>query len=373
MFTRSTILFCVAVVTTTSGCSTVAQLRGKMAGTKDVVDQAERNGAYDCAPRELALAKAHLMFAATELDQGDLARAQEHVRIAEPNARAALRLSPPARCRVRGVAVAETPTLQDRDGDGIMDDQDRCPEVPEDMDGIEDTDGCPEGLDSDNDGIPDAQDLCLVEAEDMDGYLDADGCPEPDNDLDGVADEVDQCAKEPEDIDGYQDEDGCPDLDNDSDSITDATDRCPNEPGTESEQGCPKSYPNVEVTNTAIRIHQKVHFDFNRARIRAVSFPLLNTVAQVLKDYPNIAVEVQGHTDSRGLDEFNLKLSEARAQAVRDYLVQQGVAVTRLTAHGYGEAQPIESNRTAVGRAANRRVEFIRTDSDAVRQQGQAH
>ncbi len=353
-----------------TGCSQATLIQGRIVGVRDIVEQAERNGAYRCAPRELAIAKAHLDFADTELAQGNPFRAQEHYVLASPNAHAALRLSPPERCSPRGVVTTRPPRPGDRDGDGILDPDDQCPDDPEDLDGFEDEDGCPEDQDTDGDGISDTSDACVLVPEDADGYLDTDGCPEPDNDLDGVLDGADRCPNEPEDPDGFQDEDGCPDLDNDADTLTDVQDQCPNEPGPVAEQGCPRVYEDVEVTATAIRINQKVYFEFDRAVIRPVSFDLLNTVAQVLTDYPDIQVQVEGHTDSRGRDSYNERLSGERAAAVRTYLISRGIADSRLTAQGYGEARPIDSNRTSAGRAANRRVEFIRTDAAAQQQQG---
>ncbi|MDW8361319.1 MAG: OmpA family protein [Myxococcales bacterium] len=360
-----------ALAVLVAGCAQGSALRGRISGLREVVVQAERNGAYRCAPRELALAQANLDFAELELAQGDPGQAESRLAIAEPNARAAFRLSPPARCAPRGVVVERRaeprppPPPGDRDGDGYPDPEDRCPDDPEDFDGYEDGDGCPEDQDSDGDGLADSRDVCPIEPEDPDGYLDAEGCPEPDNDLDLIADAADRCANDPEDRDGWQDEDGCPDRDNDADSLTDATDRCPNEPGPVAEQGCPRVYQNVQVTSTAIRITQTIHFEFNRAVIRPESYGILNTVAQVLRDFPDITVEVQGHTDDRGNDAFNMRLSNARANAVRDYLIGQGIAPHRLTAVGYGETRPIASNSTREGRAANRRVEFIRTDAVA--------
>ena len=345
-----------------AACSQGAVLEGRIGGLREIIDQAERNGAYRCAPRELALAKAHVEFAETELAQGNAVVADAHFSVAEPNARAAYRLSPAARCAPRGV-VMDRPG--DRDGDGYPDTSDGCPDDPEDFDGVEDEDGCPEDQDTDGDGIPDSRDQCVLEPEDGDGYLDTDGCPEPDNDLDRLLDESDRCTNDPEDMDGYQDDDGCPDRDNDADGMTDVEDQCPNEPGPRDENGCPRVYQDVEVTREAIRIHQTIHFEFNRAVIRPVSFPILNTVAQVMRDYPDINVEVQGHTDSRGADEYNMRLSDERANAVREYLIQQGIPAARMTARGYGETRPIESNRTSAGRAANRRVEFVRTDAAA--------
>lgn len=347
-------------------------IQGRINGLSDVVEQAARNGAYRCAPRELAVAQANIDFAQTELAQGNLDRAEEHFRLAEPNGRAAFALSPADRCAPRQVEQPVLPPQPgDADGDGILDPDDECPNDPEDFDAYQDEDGCPEDQDADGDGVADTLDACPVEPEDADGYQDADGCPEPDNDLDGIVDAADRCPDQPEDLDGYQDTDGCPDLDNDGDNIPDATDRCPNEPGPADEQGCPRVYQDVEVTSTGIVIHQRVYFEFDRAVIQSRSHPILQTVAQVMRDFPDITVEIQGHTDARGRDEYNLELSQQRAEAVRQYLIQQGIAAERMTARGYGETRPIDSNRTRAGRANNRRVEFVRTDPAAQRSREQ--
>ncbi|HKA90764.1 MAG TPA: thrombospondin type 3 repeat-containing protein [Haliangiales bacterium] len=142
-----------------------------------------------------------------------------------------------------GVEVRFEPTpVADSDGDGIPDVRDRCPSEPEDRDGWQDADGCPDP-DNDGDGIPDARDKCPNEAEDKDNFQDEDGCPDPDNDGDGIPDARDKCPLEPEDFDGFSDEDGCPDADNDNDGIPDDVDKCPNEPedrdGWEDADGCP--------------------------------------------------------------------------------------------------------------------------------------
>lgn len=352
----------VAIAATIAGCPSAAILRGRIQGTADIAAHAEQNGAIHCAPRELALAQAHLEFATVELDQGSIARAEEHFAIAEPNARAALRMSPPERCLP---ADAPPPAPGDRDGDHILDPDDRCPDDPEDYDGFEDTDGCPEDQDTDGDGLNDALDTCPIEAEDADGYHDDDGCPEPDDDLDAILDGDDRCPRDPEDRDGFEDADGCSEVDNDGDTIQDVPDRCPNEPGIPEEQGCPRVYQDVEVTSEGIVIHQQIFFETNRAVIRSISFGILDTVAQVMRDFPDITIEVQGHTDSRGSDAHNNRLSQARAESVRTYLIRQGIAPERLSARGYGESVPIESNATEEGRAVNRRVEFHRTDARA--------
>jgi OOP family OmpA-OmpF porin len=364
MATRVAFLVSWGVSLTLVGCGRAAILQGRIDGLRDVVEQAERNGAYRCAPRELALAHANIDFALTEMAQGNMDRAEAHFAMADPNGRAALRLSPPDRCSPQAVEEPPPPPAPgDRDGDGILDPDDACPDEPEDFDAYQDADGCPEDQDTDGDGLADSIDGCPVEREDLDEYLDTDGCPEPDNDLDGIADAGDRCPMEPEDRDGFQDADGCPELDNDGDSIPDTSDRCPNEPGPVDEQGCPRVYRDVEVTSTGIVIRQTIYFELNRAVIRSVSFPILDTVAQVMRDFPDIAVEVQGHTDSQGRDDYNMRLSQERAEAVRQYLINQGIDGSRMTARGYGETRPIDSNRSAAGRGRNRRVEFVRTDA----------
>lgn len=141
------------------------------------------------------------------------------------------------------LGVVYNADIRDRDGDGIIDALDACPDEPEDKDGFEDSDGCPEP-DNDGDGIPDVKDQCPNEPEDFDGFQDEDGCPDPDNDGDGILDEHDLCPDEPENFNGFQDGDGCPDeKDSDGDGILDSLDQCPNEPedydGFEDEDGCP--------------------------------------------------------------------------------------------------------------------------------------
>ena len=250
---------------------------------------------------------------------------------------------------------------RDRDGDGIVDMIDKCPNDPEDKDGFEDADGCPDP-DNDRDGILDNVDKCPNDPEDLDGFEDEDGCPDPDNDKDGVLDAVDKCPLQPEDIDNFEDADGCPDPDNDQDRIADAQDQCPNQPedydGDQDQDGCPDIYKNIIVRDDRIELKQTVYFATGRDTILSKSYPLLNEVALALRDNPTFTVSIEGHTDSQGAANVNQTLSQKRAEAVRRYLIDQGIAPTRLQAVGYGEDRPIEDNRTAEGRAANRRVEF---------------
>ncbi|MCK9459887.1 MAG: OmpA family protein [Proteobacteria bacterium] len=275
----------------------------------------------------------------------------------------------------------------DRDGDGILDPDDKCPDEAEDKDGFEDADGCPD-TDNDKDGVLDADDKCPDvagipekqgcpnddndadgilndvdkcpdEAEDVDEFEDEDGCPEADNDQDGVLDADDKCPTEKEDMDGFEDADGCPDNDNDGDGIPDATDQCPNEAenmnGKEDEDGCPDL---VRIVGDQIKISDKVYFATNKDKILDKSFDLLKQVAVVIQSKPDMKVRVEGHTDDVGKDAKNLKLSQRRAESVVKFLVDEGVAADRLTAEGLGETKPIADNKTEEGRAENRRVEF---------------
>ncbi|GAB4526367.1 MAG: hypothetical protein Tsb0020_44190 [Haliangiales bacterium] len=254
----------------------------------------------------------------------------------------------------------------DNDGDGIPDEDDACPDEAEDFDGWEDEDGCPEGndFDRDGDGIKDDVDKCPDDPEDRDGFEDEDGCPDPDNDGDGILDENDLCPDEAEDFDGFEDEDGCPDLDNDQDRILDEDDECPIEPetynGFRDEDGCPDR-GRVVVTDTNIEILDKVYFEYNSSVIKKESFPILDAVAGTLNGSPDIQlVEIQGHTDARGSDSYNLRLSGERARSVRTYLIDKGnVAPERLEANGYGETQLIDKGNNEAAHAANRRVEFL--------------
>ncbi|HEX5060611.1 MAG TPA: OmpA family protein [Kofleriaceae bacterium] len=253
----------------------------------------------------------------------------------------------------------------DNDRDGILDEDDKCPNIPEDKDGFQDEDGCPEGNknDRDGDGILDDVDKCPDDPEDFDQFQDEDGCPDPDNDQDGILDVDDLCPNDPEDKDGFEDEDGCPDLDNDKDRILDKDDKCPNEPetynGFEDEDGCPDR-GRVVVTDTSIEILDMIYFEYDKAIIKKESYPILDAVAATLQGNPSISlIEIQGHTDERGNDAYNLDLSDRRAKAVKDYLVGKGVDEKRLTSQGYGETQPLirESNEKAW--AKNRRVAFL--------------
>ncbi len=307
---------------------------------------------------------------------------------------------------------------QDRDGDGISDDEDKCPDVK----GLEKFQGCP---DTDADGIQDSEDACPLEYglpelkgcpdKDGDGIADKDdACPEekgpaalngcPDRDDDGIADKDDACP----DVKGTVELKGCPDTD--GDGITDTEDACPNEKGTKANKGCPdtdgdgivdkddacptvaglakfkgcpdtdgdgladkddkcpkeagpisnKGCPEIkkedkEVLNFAT---QAVQFETGKTSLLKASYPVLDQVLEVLKKYPNYNCSIDGHTDSVGEPANNQKLSEGRAKVCKDYLISKGIPADRLTSTGYGESKPIADNKFAPGRAKNRRTEF---------------
>ena len=253
----------------------------------------------------------------------------------------------------------------DNDHDDIPDVDDKCPDIPEDRDGIQDEDGCPEGDINDRDGdkIPDDLDKCPDDPEDYDGFQDEDGCPDPDNDGDKILDVDDLCPNEPEDYDGFEDTDGCPDVDNDHDRIPDKDDKCPNEPetynGFQDGDGCPDRGVATRVED-GILVLEPIKFEYDKAVIKQDSFYILDAVVATMNGYPDIAlIEVQGHTDERGDDGYNLDLSERRAAAVMVYLVAHGVAATRLTSQGYGETQPLDKGHSEAAWTKNRRVDFV--------------
>ncbi len=259
-----------------------------------------------------------------------------------------------------GRTVEVIPIIPDTDGDFFRDDVDACIHEPENLNGFEDTDGCPDDPDSDGDGLTDSKDSCPQAAEDVDQFEDTDGCPEADNDQDGLLDGDDQCPLEPEDLDQWDDGDGCPDPDNDTDGILDVVDKCPIEPenfnGFEDTDGCMDELPKVFKEFTGVIAG--ITFDYSKARIRPASKKALDKAATLLQEYPDTRVLIEGHTDSKGILANNQALSLKRAEAVKWYLVDRGVAADRIETAGVGPDRPRASNKSKKGRDANRRIEF---------------
>ncbi len=253
----------------------------------------------------------------------------------------------------------------DNDRDHLLDADDACPNDAEDIDNFEDEDGCPE-LDNDQDGISDPDDTCPYDAEDLDGYEDEDGCPDVDNDGDGIADAEDQCPDTPEDVDGFQDDDGCPDEDRDGDGIPDGADQCPDEAetfnGHDDTDGCPDAEAprgEISVQQDKLVLPDKIYFEFDQAVIRPESYATLRQATVFLTEHPEIRIRIEGHTDSRGASDYNLRLSQARADAVKRYLVEiGGLDPSRFETQGFGESRPVATNATETGRALNRRIEW---------------
>ena len=245
-------------------------------------------------------------------------------------------------------------TVVDTDGDGVFDDADACPDTPAGE--RVDAKGCPVPRDADGDGVNDDADACPDTP--AGAEVDAKGCPVPtDADGDGVNDDVDACPDTPA---GDQvDAKGCPlPKDGDGDGVNDDADRCPSTPsGVEVDaEGCQVLF---EPTRKTL-ILEGVNFETGQSTLTPESETILNGVAESLVANDTIRVQVTGHTDITGGLALNRRLSRARAEAVRAYLVSRGVAEDRLTARGFGPDQPIASNRTAEGRAQNRRVELTR-------------
>jgi outer membrane protein OmpA-like peptidoglycan-associated protein len=264
----------------------------------------------------------------------------------------------------------------DSDGDGIADKYDVYPDLPEDYDGFQDSDGAPD-LDNDKDGVPDGQDGAPDQPEDIDGFQDDDGVPDLDNDNDGIPDSRDLSPNEAEDMDGFEDEDGQPDLDNDNDGIPDLLDQCPNRPETYNgyldEDGCPDTKPgepgesivweeaSVPEEGVAM-VLEGITFESGSATLTEGSMGTLDIVFESLMNNPGVNIEIRGYTDAVGSAATNLDLSQRRADAVKNYLIDRGIDFNRLRSIGYGEASPIAPNDTPEGRAQNRRIEFIRIE-----------
>ena len=242
-----------------------------------------------------------------------------------------------------GVKVDENGCPFDTDGDGVPDYQDKCPDVK----GLAALQGCP---DADGDGVADADDKCPNTPAGV--KVDATGCP-LDSDGDGVADYLDKCPDTPSGV--KVDANGCP-VDTDGDGVPDYQDKCPDRTGPASNQGCPEiKAEDKKILNEATKY---INFAFNKATLTTSSYPKLDQMVRILNDYPDYSLSIAGHTDSKGADDYNLRLSYERAAAARKYMLDKGIPADRIEARGYGETKPIASNATAAGQAKNRRVDF---------------
>lgn len=251
------------------------------------------------------------------------------------------------------------PPPADIDGDGIIDDEDACVAVP----GVPSTDaskhGCPTQTDTDKDGIFDAEDACVTEPGVANEEREKHGCP-PDTDGDGVLDRDDACVSEPGPRSSDPKTNGCPaSKDTDGDSIIDPQDACPDKAGPASDDPSKHGCPRAEVSGERVVILDRIEFDTNKATIRPESTAILEAVRAVLEENPQIKkVRVEGHTDNRGTHNMNVGLSRRRAEAVVQWLIENGISPERLASRGLGPDKPVDSNDSDAGRQNNRRVEF---------------
>lgn len=231
--------------------------------------------------------------------------------------------------------------IRDRDGDGIADPSDLCPDHP----GLAVYQGCP---DTDSDGIPDVKDKCPKIA----GYLRYEGCPIPDTDNDGINDEKDSCIDEK----GIEKYNGCPVPDTDSDGLNDEIDSCITVFGPIDNSGCP--FIDGQLNERIGFAAKNIFFKTGSAELLRCSNPFLDTVETILRQNFDLKLNIEGHTDASGAKEVNQVLSEKRAATVANYLIRKGIAASRISIEGYGESLPVSSNSTPVGRSKNRRVEL---------------
>jgi OmpA-OmpF porin, OOP family len=230
---------------------------------------------------------------------------------------------------------------KDRDGDGVVDSLDACPDVA----GLAKFNGCP---DTDNDGIADKDDKCPS----VPGLARYQGCPIPDRDKDGINDEDDKCP----DVAGLARYQGCPIPDRDKDGVNDEVDKCPDLPGDAANNGCPVI--KEEVVKKIEYAAKNIFFNTGKYVLLAKSFKSLNEVVTILNETKDLKLDVDGYTDNSGKADKNQLLSQNRADAVKKYLVSKGVDQSRLVSTGHGSDNPMADNKKAAGRAKNRRVEL---------------
>lgn len=231
--------------------------------------------------------------------------------------------------------------LPDRDKDGVPDNADPCP----DSSGVAALQGCP---DQDADGVADKDDRCPG----VKGVSRYQGCPVPDMDRDGINDEEDKCPCDA----GTSKYGGCPVPDSDKDGINDEEDKCPNLAGVKGNQGCPTV--STEIKKKVNTVAKSILFITGSAELKSNSYKGLDEIVKLMKENPDMKLTIEGHTDDVGTDENNQRLSDNRAAAVKDYIVNKGIPEARISATGYGESKPLTSNATPAGRTQNRRVEL---------------
>ena len=252
---------------------------------------------------------------------------------------------------------------KDTDLDGVRDRDDLCSGTP--AGAIVDASGCPS--DGDNDGVLDGLDYCPDTP--AGATIDASGCPS-DSDGDGVLDGLDQCPDTP--ADAIIDASGCP-SDSDGDGILDGIDQCPDTPShlQTDEFGCPIAITETEteLLDTGMIRTSQVTFDSGSDILQTKSFDELNKIGGTLINWPELRVEIGGHTDSQGSESLNQALSEKRAQAVLDYMNAQFPEInsSQYSVIGYGESLPVADNTSAEGRARNRRVEFKVLNAETIK------
>jgi outer membrane protein OmpA-like peptidoglycan-associated protein len=243
---------------------------------------------------------------------------------------------------------------KDYDNDGVKNKEDECPYVF----GIMVNNGCPEVedevviLDTDNDGLVDVEDSCPNSA----GPIENKGCPYPDSDNDGVRDNIDQCPT----VSGLLANNGCPE-DSDKDGVPDNQDECPDVYGLTSNKGCPHQIIEIGAVDNIVNAEiEAILFQSSSAELDADAIKILNKTVDIIKQHTDAIYKIEGHTDSTGNKLRNKKLSEERAESVRNYLVKQGFPESKLLTEGFGDSKPISSNLTREGRKQNRRINIIR-------------
>lgn len=217
--------------------------------------------------------------------------------------------------------------------------------------------------DRDGDGIPDEDDVCPDDPEDLDGFEDENGCPDPDNDADEILDADDECPDEPEDVDEFADDDGCPDPDNDNDGFADADDQCPNEAetvnGNKDFDGCPDEGL-IQMIDDRIVLEERVLFDLERARVKRAARPVLRAIVNLVAQHPEwVRIRIEGHADVRGEEEYNRALSQRRADRVKESLIELGLPPGPMESVGFGSSRPRDKRDVEEAHARNRRVEFV--------------